>query len=242
MGRALLVVLVASLAACGSSVTTGGVGGGGAGGTGTGSSSSQGAGGSTGGGGGTSTGGNGGAGGGSCVGAQECVTQDGMCIEATGQLGNGWCRGPDGACFACQCAHPDTPIATPTGRVSIASLRPGDVVYSLDHGRLVQAPILEVVQRRVYDHRVQRVVLEDGLVLEISGAHPTADGRRFSALHAGDRLDGMRILEARTVPYDQAYTYDILPRSDSGAYFTGDVAIGSTLAQPSRGQIPSSPP
>jgi len=32
------------------------------------------------------------------------------------------------------------------------------------------------------------------------------------------------------VPYAEAYTYDVLPDSDSGSYFAGGVLIGTTLA------------
>ena len=76
------------------------------------------------------------------------------------------------------------------------------------------------------------MVLEGGAVLEISAPHPTADGRTFGDLRAGDTLDGVRIIAAETIPYAHAFTYDILPASDSGTYIAGGVLIGTTLSPP----------
>jgi hypothetical protein len=127
------------------------------------------------------------------------------------------------------CASPDTPIATPTGDRAVASLRAGDLVYSVDHGRVVAVPIVSVHQADVQHHHVVHVAFESGAVLEISGPHPTADGRAFRDLHVGDVLAGVRITDVHDVPYVFEHTYDILPASDSGAYFAGGVLIGSTL-------------
>ena len=87
------------------------------------------------------------------------------------------------------CAAPDTPIATPNGERPIASLHAGDLVYSVDHDAIVAVPLLKVGHTSVSQHRVVRVALQDGRVLQISPGHPTADGRTFGDLLAGDRLD-----------------------------------------------------
>jgi ribosomal protein S8E len=129
----------------------------------------------------------------------------------------------------CVCASPDTPIATPDGDRAIASLRVGDRVLSVDHGRIVDVPILEVHQRPAKNHHVVRVELTSGAVLEISAPHPTADGRTFGDLGTNDALGGVRIERVSVVPYTSAFTYDILPASDSGTYYAGGVLIGSTL-------------
>ena len=81
----------------------------------------------------------------------------------------------------------------------------------------------------VYDHRVTRVVLDDGAVLEISAPHPLADGRLFGSLHAGQRLDGHAVVASEVVDYAYPYTHDILPDSDSGAYLAAGLWLGSTL-------------
>jgi hypothetical protein len=65
--------------------------------------------------------------------------------------------------------------------------------------------------------------------MDISPGHPTADGRRFADLRSGDRLDGALIVSARIVPYRFAFTYDILPASDTATYVAFGKLIGSTL-------------
>jgi hypothetical protein len=129
----------------------------------------------------------------------------------------------------CVCAAPWTPIATPAGPQRIADLRVGDLVYTVDHGELAVAPLARVGHRAVANHAVVRVTLSSGQVIEMSGGHPTADGRRFDALAPGERLGAALITALETVPYDEPYTYDILPASESGTYFVGDAWIGSTL-------------
>jgi hypothetical protein len=79
-------------------------------------------------------------------------------------------------------------------------------------------------------HRVVELRLAHGATLRISPRHPTADGRHFADLAAGDIVDGVRVTSAGLVDYHEPFTYDILPDSDSGAYFAGGVLIGSTLA------------
>jgi hypothetical protein len=108
-------------------------------------------------------------------------------------------------------------------------LRVGDRVLSVDHGRVVDVPILEINRTPARHHHVVRVELSNGAVLEISAPHPTADGRTFGDLRTDDVLGGVRIERVNVVPYEPAFTYDILPASDSGTYYAGGVLIGSTL-------------
>ena len=75
-----------------------------------------------------------------------------------------------------------------------------------------------------------RVVLSDGGLLDISPGHPTADGRVFADLGAGDSLDRAKVANVVRVRISKGATYDILPGSDTGTYFAGGVLIGSTLA------------
>ncbi len=147
---------------------------------------------------------------------------------------------PPGICtatmFICawgaMCASPDTPIATPRGDRQIAELSPGDLVYSLDHGVLREVAIDRVTRTPVVGHRVVRITLASGAVIEMSEGHPTADGRTFGALDAGDLMDGVPIRSIELVPYLHDATYDILPRSDTGTYVAAGVLVGSTLAVP----------
>jgi hypothetical protein len=165
-----------------------------------------------------------------CGQGQLCCTVPGPvtitteCVDASAN--GGTC--PTG-CLDCKCAAPDTPIATPSGPRAIASLVVGDLVYSVRDGAVVVAPILAVHAQPAPNHRVVALELANGERLEMSPLHPTADGRRFGELRAGERLDGVEIVATRVVPYTSTHTHDILPDTDSGAYFAGSVLIGSTL-------------
>lgn len=151
---------------------------------------------------------------------------------------------PCGACTTCQtvtasaivcgncmctCAAAWSPVLTPTGSRRIADLQVGDLVYTVDHGQRVAMPIARVNRRPVSHHALVRVTLASGDVVEMSGGHPTADGRRFDALSLGQRLGAAEIVSLQTIPYDEPFTYDILPASDTGTYFVGDAQVGSTL-------------
>jgi hypothetical protein len=127
------------------------------------------------------------------------------------------------------CASPDTPIATPQGDIAIADLRPGDLVYSLRDGQSVIVPLLAASRTPVSEHTVLRISLEDATVLEISGPHPTADGRRLDQLAIGEVIDGRRIAAIERIPYRHAFTYDVLPASETAAYLAAGVWLGSTL-------------
>ena len=171
-----------------------------------------------------------------CCGAVCCNAGE-ICCNVPGPVEMGpKCQLPDPetmtcdkGCVGCVCASPDTPIATPAGDRPIADLRPGDLVYSVDHDAIVAVPIERVNRAPVNGHSVMRVSLASGAVLSISAPHPTADGRTFGDLRAGDALDGARIISVTRVPYTHAFTYDVLPRSSTGAYFAAGALIGSTL-------------
>jgi len=133
-------------------------------------------------------------------------------------------------CCSCRCAAPDTPIATPTGERRIAELVAGDLVMSRDRGQLVAVPILRTNRVPAANHHVVELVLENGARLRISEGHPTADGRTFADLRPGDHLGDARVVALRSISYPYAFTYDILPASDSRTYVAGGALIGSTLA------------
>jgi len=129
------------------------------------------------------------------------------------------------------CTAPNTPIATPSGERAIAELKVGDLIYSVHHGKLVAVPIILTNRVPVTGvHHMVEVRLSTGRVLSISPSHPTSDGRTFADLAEGGMLDGVALDSVRRVPYTEAYTYDVLPDSDSGTYFAAGVLIGTTLA------------
>jgi hypothetical protein len=130
------------------------------------------------------------------------------------------------------CASPNTPIATPLGDREIASLRPGDLVYSVHDDAIVAVPILRVGHTRVFSHSVVRVTLSSGAVIEMSAGHPTGDGRKFGDLRPGSRLDDIySVRSAEVVPYGHDATYDILPASSTGTYFAAGALVGSTISR-----------
>jgi hypothetical protein len=149
----------------------------------------------------------------------------------------GICRG--GSCITtgdlvtCEtesvCASAETPIATVDGERPIASLHPGDLIYSADHGSLRLVPLLEVSRTAVFHHRLVELHLSNGALLRMSAGHPLADGRLLASVEAGDRLEGANVVERRDVPYDEPFTYDIFPASDSHAYVAAGVLVGTTL-------------
>lgn len=167
-------------------------------------------------------------------------TSDGDCTDAARPTcsrdtitgANGICVPAGQTCvWGVRCAAPTTMIATPSGERPISELVVGDLVYTADSSMLVAVPLAAVHRSPVDgEHRVVRVTLETGRVLEISPGHPTADGRFFGDLHAGDFLDGARVLSAELELYPYDATYDILPSSDTATYVAGGVLIGSTLA------------
>ncbi|MDQ2645506.1 MAG: hypothetical protein M3020_16935, partial [Myxococcota bacterium] len=176
---------------------------------------------------------------GECSNPGECIDLDtASCITADGPLMNGICRGAGGLCFLCECASPDTPVATPKGDVAISELRAGDLVYSIDGAAIRAVPIAAIHRNPVEHHRVVEVRLESGAVMAISASHPLADGRTFADLRAGTALGDSRIASVRLIPYAHPFTYDILPDSDTGAYFVAGAALGSTLRIGSAQSLP----
>jgi hypothetical protein len=170
----------------------------------------------------------------SCCGGQCCTGAQLCCTVTVGPTATGCFEPVNGTCPIgcrdCVCAAPATPIATPTGDRPIADLKVGDLVYSIDRGALAVVPIRLVHRQPVNgSHRVVELKLAHGATLRISPRHPTADGRSFADLAPGDLVDGVRVISANLVDYDQPFTYDILPASDSGTYFAGGTLIGSTL-------------
>jgi hypothetical protein len=128
------------------------------------------------------------------------------------------------------CAAPDTPIATPSGDRAIAELQVGDLVYSVDEGAIVAVPIVRIGSTPVAHHRVLRIALTDGGVLNVSPGHPLANGQPLSSLSVGDVVDEQHRVQAlELVPYPYDRTYDILPGSSSGTYFAAGTLLGSTL-------------
>jgi len=171
-----------------------------------------------------------------CAAGQLCCTMEvGPGFTGCANPVNGSC--PQGCLGGCPCTAPTTLIATPSGARPIAELKVGDLVYSLHGGALTAVPIKHVHRTHVAPtHRVVELRLAHGIVLRVTPNHPTADGRTFGDVAAGDSLDGVKVIASRVIAYGEPFTYDILPDSDSGTYVAGGVLIGSALAGPVGGR------
>ncbi len=132
-----------------------------------------------------------------------------------------------GGCPICLAAT--TRIATPHGPILVSDLRAGMLVWTVDAGKRVAAPIAIVRYTPApFGHRVIRVVLADGRAVVASPGHPTGDGRRVGELNPGDLLDGSRVAMINVLPYS-GDTWDLLPLSSTGTYWADGVLLGSTL-------------
>ena len=179
----------------------------------------------------------------------ECCKPGELCCTVNAGASRTACTAPTDkgtcplGCAQCVCTAPNTPIATPSGERPISELKVGDLVYSVHHGVLVAVRIILTNRVPVTGlHHMVEVRLSTGRVLSISPSHPTADGRTFADLATGDVLDGVALDSVRRAPYTEAYTYDILPDSDSGTYFAGGALIGTTLAPPLVANQSANPP
>ncbi len=174
-----------------------------------------------------------------CCGSACCAEEELCCTVNYGATGM-MCMAPNDrgtcemGCPYCVCGAWDTLVDTPDGQTYISLLAEGDVVYSLHQGERTAVPILQTTSMSVARHEMVQVTYDDGTVVEMSPTHPTADGRFFKDIDPNSK--GIR--EVRRVPYDHDRTFDILPASDSGIYFSNGVPIGSTLFAGIVGEAP----
>jgi len=129
------------------------------------------------------------------------------------------------------CLSENTVIDTPNGQTNVQNLKPGMLVFTQDSlGHKQTSTILKTGRMlSPQDHKMVDVILYDKRELYVSQNHPTADGRLFGDLQAGDLLDGSKIKSVELVPYNGTYTYDILPDGKTGFYWANGILVGSTL-------------
>jgi hypothetical protein len=58
-----------------------------------------------------------------------------------------------------------------------------------------------------------------------------ADGQLLGTFSIGNFIDGVRIVSAQLVPYEEDFTYDILPSGATGTYWANGILSGSTLME-----------
>ena len=129
------------------------------------------------------------------------------------------------------CLSENTVIDTPNGPVNVKELKIGMTVLTQDSSGHKQTGIILKTGRTLVppDDIMVHVILADKRELYVSPNHPTSDGRLFGELLVGDTLDGSKIKSAEQVPYNGAYTYDILPSGQTGFYWANGILVASTL-------------
>ncbi|HEX9988453.1 MAG TPA: hypothetical protein VGE45_08255 [Chloroflexia bacterium] len=150
-------------------------------------------------------------------------------------------QAPDlrGACRSCLAG--DTLIDTPNGLMPVIDLREGMLVWTegSDGGTSGPRQIATVLKTSRTEvpagHQMVHLALADGRELLASPGHPLADGRPLGTLSNGDFINGTRVVNAERVPYEEDYTYDILPSGGTGTYWANGILIGSTLTGPATG-------
>lgn len=130
------------------------------------------------------------------------------------------------------CLPAGTLIDTPNGRIPVEGLRAGDAVWSAtEAGIRFRAAIAGVSRRPVPPgHQVVHVLLADARELWASPGHPTADGRTFGQIRAGDKLDGTLVSDVEVLSSGSLATYDLLPSGPTGFYWANGILIGSSLS------------
>ena len=131
------------------------------------------------------------------------------------------------------CLAAGTAIDTPNGYVTVADLRVGIEVWTVDaSGTRVSVAIHKVaINPAPEGHHMVDVVLDDGRRLLASPSHPLADGRTLREVVAGDEVDGAQVISTQLIGYGESL-YDILPAGDTGHYWANEILLGSTISSP----------
>jgi hypothetical protein len=124
-------------------------------------------------------------------------------------------------------------VDTPHGDTPIEQLQTGDAIWSVSEtGERIKTIIQQVARRTVPPgHMMAHVRLADGREIMASPGHPTADGRTFGEVRAGDSLDGTPVSFSELIAFQQTSTYDILPAGPTGLYWANGILMGSTLRE-----------
>lgn len=155
-----------------------------------------------------------------------------------------WGRGIGRGMGCPVCLAGDTLVDTPNGLVPAKELHEGMVVWTArSEASISSAPGAPLVRERATvlktsrtkvptGHQMVHLVLDDGRELLTSPGHPMADGQPLGTISSGDLIDGAKVVNAELVPYEEDYTYDILPTGGTGTYWANGILVGSTLSGP----------
>jgi len=160
-----------------------------------------------------------------------CAQDETSCLEGTVCSGMPAYRCYPPGCPMPICLSSDVTVGTPDGEKTIHEITLGSLVWSLDSkGQKIVAPVIRVVKTPVSpSHKVVHIILQDGRQVSASPGHPTIDGRTIDLLKVGDALDGSKVVKKEIIAYKDQFTFDLLPESDTGFYFTNGIPLKSSL-------------
>lgn len=129
------------------------------------------------------------------------------------------------------CLSGDTRIETPSGDIAVKDVKEGMNVWTIDTNGKKITTVVELIGKTFVPvgHKVVHIQLSDGRNLFVSPGHKVADGRRAGDIHGGATLQGAMVLSTNRIPYTEEYTYDILPKGNTGMYFADGILLESTL-------------
>lgn len=163
-----------------------------------------------------------------CEGVSEKLTDidfSGQIITFTRQIG----KAHYGGCPICLASN--TLIDTPSGSMAIKNLQIGMPIWTTNKSgqRVAEIVIKTSKVPASPTHQMVRLILDDGRELFASLGHPTTDGRIVGDLIANELYNGVSVVSAERVPYNDYATYDILPSGETGFYWANGILMASTL-------------
>jgi len=129
------------------------------------------------------------------------------------------------------CLAENTWIATPQGQVNVKNIKVGSVVWSLDkNGNKVKSSVMKISNTDApKNHKVVDLILSDKREVWVSLNHPTINNKPVGNLKVGDFYDNEKVESVKIIDYWAEKTYDLLPDSETGAYWANGIILGSTL-------------
>ncbi|MDP2741093.1 MAG: hypothetical protein Q8O66_00155, partial [bacterium] len=129
------------------------------------------------------------------------------------------------------CLAKNTLIDASQGPAPVQDIKKGDLVWTLNEsgGRVIGVVVKTSKTLVPLNHKMVKLILEDGRTLFVSPGHPTTDGRSVKSFRPGDLYSNSKVLSSDLVFYSDEFTYDILPSGPTGFYFANDIPLASTL-------------
>ena len=129
------------------------------------------------------------------------------------------------------CLASDTIIDTPYGQISVKNMKIGSPIWTItSSGKRALGFVIKTSKTQVsLNHKMVKLILDDGRTFLVSPGHPTIDGRVVGDFVTGNLYDGALVISSDRSIYDDGFTYDILPSGETGFYFANKILLDSTL-------------